>query len=475
MISQEVNLREMLTMFWHNHFSTEADQFSGLMAYQTNNLHRLNCISSFKKILTDITLDPGMLRYLNGYVNSKASPDENYAREIQELFAIGKGPDSGYTEEDIKEAAKIFTGWSYSTNKYDTTPATPSLIRLIPNNDPATPKEFTSRSGNHYYQDPKDAKKSYIKKFSAFYGNKTIQHPETFDSKGNLNTPTYDTMKKELDEFIDMLLGTDECARHLVRRFYIFFIHYDITPAIEQNFIKPLAADYKKSNYNTKEMLRTFFSSAEFFNSCNRGAMVKSPSTFIVSFLRQFGMKLPTSNTLEAQYAFRSTIKNYGITMGQDFLNAPDVAGWPAYYQVPSFHEMWLNTATYPYRKSFYETLLKNGFTSGTNYLKDESKSQKFTIDFVAFANTFSKPEDPNILIDESCTLLFGAPVSQSVKDQLKKNYLLQLQSTDYYWTNAFNEYVANPSTTDPTAKKVPSILKDLYLDMCGAAEYNLC
>ncbi|NOT38273.1 MAG: DUF1800 family protein [Saprospiraceae bacterium] len=475
MLNQESNLREILTLFWHNHFSTETDEITSLFTYRTNKRHRDNCLASFKKILTDITLDFTMLRYLNGYVNSKAAPDENYAREIQELFAIGKGPDSGYTEDDIKEAAKIFTGWSYTTNKYDTTPATPSLPRLLPNNDPATPKEFTSRSGNHYYQDPKDPKKSYEKKFSAFYNDKVIKHPDTVDSKGNLLTPTYDTMKAELDQFIDMLLATDECARHLVRRFYIFFIHYNITPEIEQNFIKPLAADYKKDNYDTKKMLKAFFTSAEFYNSCNRGAMVKSPATFIVSLLRQFGMKLPTSDTIEAQYAFRSTIKNYGINMGQDFMDAPDVAGWPAYYQVPSFHEMWLNTATYPQRKTFYENMLKNGITSGSLYFEAKSQGLKFTIDFVEFTKGFSKPDDPNVLIDESCALLFGAPVSQSVKDQLKKNYLLQQQSTDYYWTNAYNEYVANPSTTDPTAKKVPTILKDLYLDMCGAAEYNLC
>ncbi|HNM55186.1 MAG TPA: hypothetical protein PKJ82_13605, partial [Saprospiraceae bacterium] len=60
------------------------------------------------------------------------------------------------------------------------------------------------------------------------------------------------------------------------------------------------------------------------------------------------------------------------------------------------------------------------------------------------------------------------------VKDQLKKNYLLQGQNTDYYWTNAFNAYVANPNTTDPDAKKVPGILRDLYIDMVGAAEFNL-
>lgn len=455
MINQELNLRETLTLFWHNHFSTDTTEINSLISYRTNKLLRDNCLANFKKMLTDISLDPTMLRYLNGYLNTKAAPDENYGRELQELFAVGKGPGSGYTEDDVKAAARVLTGWSFITTDYSDSKKQ-ALPRILPNNNPNTPNDFTNRAGNH----DKEAKQ-----FSAFYNNTKIAATTTVN---------YDSMKAELDQLIDMILATDECARYLIRRFYVYFIHYNITPEIEQQFIIPLAADFKASGYNTKSMLKSFFTSAEFFSSCNRGAMIKSPAHFIITVLRQFGMKLPTSATLEAQYYFRSVMKNYAPQMGQDFMDAPDVAGWPAYYQVPQFHEIWVNTASYPNRKVFYENMLKNGISTGTAYFEDASKNLKFTIDFVAFAKTFSNPSDPNILIDESCNLLFGVAVSQSVKDQLKKNYLLQGQSTDYYWTNAFNAYVANPSTTDPDAKKVPNILRDLYLDMCSAAEYHL-
>ncbi len=460
MINQELNMREALTLFWHNLFSTSTTEVPSLMAYRTNKLHRTNCIGNLRKILTDISLDPTMLRYLNGYLNTATAPDENYGRELQELFSIGKGAGSGYTEDDVKTAARVLTGWTYTTNKYNTTPAVPDLPRVIPNNDPNTPLEFDSRNSQH---DKKE------KKFSSFYKDFTIA------AYGTTEKANYTTMKKELDDMIDMLLKTDECARYICRKFYIYFVHYNITPDIEQNFIVPLAADFKANNYDVKKMLKALFTSAEFFSSCNRGAMIKSPAIFIVSLLRQFGMKLPTSATLEAQYYFRSVIKNYGINMGQEFMDAPDVAGWPAYYQVPQFHEMWVDTASYPNRKVFYETMLKNGISTGTAFYEDVSKNQKFTIDFVEFAKNFSDPSDPNKLIDESCTLLFGSPVSQSIKDQLKSQYLLQNQSSDYYWTDAYNDYVANPSTTDPVAKKVPTILRDLYLDMCSAAEYHLC
>ncbi|MEO6189877.1 MAG: DUF1800 family protein [Saprospiraceae bacterium] len=457
LINQELNLRESLTLFWHNHFSTDTNEIPSILPYQTNQLHRTNCLANLKKILTDISLDITMLRYLNGYLNTAKAPDENYGREVQELFAIGKGPGSGYTEDDVKAAAKVLSGWSYIFTDIANTKLQ-AMPRILPN--PINTSENTARQANHSLE---------VKQFSAFYNN------TKFDAIAKSTDVNYDVMKAELDKLIDMFLATDECARHIVRRFYIYFIHYVITPETEQNFIIPLAAQYKSSNYDIKAMLKLFFTSAEFFSSCNRGAMIKSPATFMVSLLRQFGMQLPTGAQLEAQYSFRSTIKNYGPTMAQDFTEAPDVAGWPAYYQTPQFHEIWVNTATYPTRKTFYENMINSGISPGAAFFEDASKNLKFVIDFVEFAKTFSNPSDPNVLINESCTLLFGSAVSQSVKDQLKKNYLLNGQSTDYYWTNAYNAYVANPNTTDPDAKKVPSILKNLYLDMCGAAEYHLC
>ncbi|MFN8331376.1 MAG: DUF1800 family protein [Saprospiraceae bacterium] len=455
MINQDRNLREQLTLFWHNHFSTDTREESSLMSYRHNKMLRDNCLSDLRTILINVSLSPSMLRYLNGYVNTSKAPDENYGRELQELFAIGKGAGSGYTEDDVKAAARVLTGWSFITTDYADSKKQ-GIPRTIPNNNPATPNEKTSRASNHDIT---------AKSFSSFYGNKTIAAASPVN---------YDTMKAELDQLIDMILATDECARYIVRRFYVYFVHYNVTSDIEKNLIEPLAADYKASGYNTKQMLKSLFTSAAFYDSCVRGAMIKSPAVLTISVMRQFGMSKPSPSQLEAYYYLGTLLKNYTATMAQDLIDAPDVAGWPAYYQTPQFHEMWIDTATYPNRKNYCESLMRNGISPGTNFYEDVSKNLKFLIDFVAFAKTFSKPSDPNVLIDESSRLLFGAAISQSVKDQLKKNYLLQGQNTDYYWTNAFNAYVAKPNTTDPDAKKVPGILRDLYIDMVGAAEFNL-
>jgi hypothetical protein len=86
----------------------------------------------------------------------------------------------------------------------------------------------------------------------------------------------------------------------------------------------------------------------------------------------------------------------------------------------------------------------------------------------------FSDPSDPDALIDEAVEILFAVPLSQAVKDQLKTSFLLSGQSSDHYWTDAFETYVADPATTDATAQLVPTMLKTLFADMLGAAEHHL-
>lgn len=136
---------------------------------------------------------------------------------------------------------------------------------------------------------------------------------------------------------------------------------------------------------------------------------------------------------------------------------------------------MWIDTATYPERKVYYENLSKSGINSGTYYFDAANKSILIKEDHLGFVKSLDTPEDPNALIDQSVELLFGVPISQTVKDQLKTSFLLQGQVSDHYWTDAYLLYVSNPSTTDPAAKKVPTILRDLFLDMQSAAEFHLC
>ena len=152
---------------------------------------------------------------------------------------------------------------------------------------------------------------------------------------------------------------------------------------------------------------------------------------------------------LQAQYAIWRDL--YWLTdyAGQSVAEPPNVAGWPAYYLYPSYDDIWLDTATYPARNFSLLGLTYGGLNTDAQTYQPQSSALEFKYDFVAFTQLLSNPSDPNVLISELAELMFGVAVSQTVRDQLKTNYLLFGQSVDYYWTLAYDTYVADPGTTD--------------------------
>ena len=122
MINQDRSIREKMIMFWVDHFGNESGDVGNTnWIYKQHNLIRQSVLGNFKQMVKDMTIDVAMLRYLNGYLNVASAPDENYGRELLELFTLGKGPDSKYTETDVKEAAKVLTGWQINGTTYTAT------------------------------------------------------------------------------------------------------------------------------------------------------------------------------------------------------------------------------------------------------------------------------------------------------------------------------------------------------------------
>ena len=111
-INQGRSVQEKMVLFWHHHFSVqESEVENAQFLFRHHNLLRTNAMGNVKTLAREVTVDPAMLLHLNGYLNSKQAPDENYAREFQELFTVGKGADSLYTENDVIAAARVLTGW----------------------------------------------------------------------------------------------------------------------------------------------------------------------------------------------------------------------------------------------------------------------------------------------------------------------------------------------------------------------------
>ncbi len=440
MTRQDRNLREKLVLFWHNHLVTDTNDVVDLavLAYRYNVLLRTSCVGNYKKLVNDITLNSAMLRYLNGEKNTAAAPDENYARELQELFCLGKGPDSKFTEDDVKAAARILTGWSVNY---------------------ADDYQAFYRPNRH---DAKD------KQFSAFYGNKLIKGDAS--ATGGVN---------EINELLHMIFDNPETSKFIARKFFTFFVYYNITPETESNLILPLAEVFKSSGYEIKPMLKAIFTSAWFFKNEYIGAMIKSPADYTIGMIRQMEVAWPDDpKAFEARYYFAGQIYSGVNAQGQEIGDPPNVAGWPAYYQTPSFHELWIDTATYPVRLVTVDTLTVRGLSTGnstsTQWLNPESKSKIFKINPLAFVSKLSTPSDPNILIEEMLLYFYGAPVSLPIKESLKTTFLLKGQSTDFYWTVAYNDYIANPANPSADGKQVPKQLQDLVAYLFTAAEYHL-
>jgi uncharacterized protein (DUF1800 family) len=427
LVNQDRNILEKMTLFWHNHFATEADVIGrAIWCYQNNEVLRRNALGNFKQFVKEMTTNTGMLLYQNGNLNTNTAPDENYGRELQELFVIGKGANNatqGYAEADVKAAAKVLTGWQIN----------------------GTTNAAVFTSSRH---DPTN------KTFSAFYNN-TVITGRTGATAGAL----------ELDDLLTMLLSINDPSLHICRKLYRWFVYYEIDAATEANVIAPLAQVFRTNNYDIKPVLATLLKSEHFFDVLNQGCLIKSPVDIIVGLCREFGVVFPT---VAADYAGAYNtwylLNTLAFTFQQYIGDPPNVAGWPAYYQQPQYYEIWINSDTYPKRNQFTDQMLLTGYTrSGKN----------IRIDPTIFAKSLPNPGDPNALIADSITYLFRLPLIQASKDQLKRDILLGGQTSDFYWTNAWTAWIANPNDT-VNANIVKTKLKDLYQYLMKLAEYQL-
>ena len=237
MINQERNIREKMTLFFCNHFSIETKDMGRMIwAYSYNALCRQYALGNFKQFSKAITINTAMLRYLNGYLNISSAPDENYARELQELFTLGKGNNPNYTEDDVKKAARVLTGWKIDGNTNTTF--------------------FNSAQHD-----------TASKQFSSFYNNYTIVG-RTGATAGDL----------ELTDLINMIFGKSaEVSKFIVKKLYRYFVYYKIDAATEANVITPLAQLLVSNNWEIKPVLAALFPNIIFIKSVSSRSPAVAP------------------------------------------------------------------------------------------------------------------------------------------------------------------------------------------------------
>jgi uncharacterized protein (DUF1800 family) len=443
MVNQNRSIHEKMVLFWHNHFSTEIVDTTPKTAYFFQEVMRRNALGNLKTLVLDVTFEPNMLIYLNGRANIKTAPDENYGRELQELFTVGKGPNSKYTEDDVKAAARVLTGWGYSNVE-----------------SPVGSGKFTTQvtfnANNH---------DTGTKQFSAFYANKLITA-----STGTANTQA--NALREFNEMLDMIFATQEVAFFISRKLYRHFVYYDIDATVEADVIAPMAQLIKSNNYDIAPALKALLSSEHFFEIGQKACVIKSPLDFLVGAAREFDIEFPTVVTpttdVLLQYGAWMQIANNAALQGQNIGDPPNVAGWPAYYQEPIYHETWINTDTFPKRLRVTDTLLT---TAGINL----GSGKKLWIDAVKFTDGFGDAiaGDPNKLIDAALELLYRVPPTAAMRTYLKTTILLGGQASDYYWTDAWNAYKNAPTNT-MNLNIVTTRLQAFYKFLIQNPEYQL-
>jgi len=423
MVNQDRSLLEKMTLFWHNHFSTETNTVANSQyIYKHHAMLRTNALGNFRTLALQVTTDPAMLVYLNGQYNTAAAPDENYGRELQELFTVGKGPGSLYTEDDVKAAARVLTGWQNNSTTI-------------------------SSSFNVKRHDTTD------KQFSAFYNNTVIK---------GLSTST--AGQTEIAALIDMILATDESPKYICRCLYRWFIYYDIDDTVETNVITPLAAVFRANNFELIPVLSALLQSQHFFDTLIPGSQIKSPVDFVVGLCREFNCSFPAAGDYADNYGLWNWLVGIITNMAQNIGDPPNVSGWPAYYQEPDYYELWLNSDILPKRNQYSDTLVLTGYTYNGHTLK---------IDWGAFAKTLSNPSDPNQLLLDCINLLFRIPLSDDARTTIKTDILLGGQINDTYWTTAWSDYISNPADTANTTT-VLGRLRDLLKYLMDLSEYQL-
>ena len=281
MIMTRRPLQERMTLFWHDHFATSGAKVNGgMVMLQQNELLRKNALGSFRTLISEVSKDPAMILWLDNQQNVKGHANENFAREVMELFTLGIGH---YSEKDVQEGARAFTGWSLARKGKD------------------QPAEFVFRPARHDF-----GPKTYL-------GN-----------SGNFNG----------DDILNILCDQPRTAEYLTTKIWDWFVWPKPTPAT----VAPFVLKFRNSNLDIRVLLDSIMKSPEFYSARAKRAIIKNPVDFCVVTMRQMGIgqqmgeavksapagEFPRAAALGPAAMADQSMKQMGMWP----LYPPDVHGW---------------------------------------------------------------------------------------------------------------------------------------------------
>jgi uncharacterized protein (DUF1800 family) len=304
LLNAQTSLQEKMVVFWSGHFTSqfalgEKDYVVAPLLYRQNKLLRDHALGNFRDLVRGITLDGAMLVFLGGNQNTAGKPNENYARELMELFTCGLGQ---YSEGDVQEAARILTGWRVKMFIDQEAPGNVFDVYFNPPDHDTNAKTYLQTT------------------FAAI------------DTPSN----TQDLVKEnEIYKMIDVLLTGDQTgsrqqaiAKFICRKLYRFFV-YSSPTATDENVITAMADLFVQNNFEIKPVMSALLKSAHFFDNANIGCQIKTPAEYIIGMTRQLAPTYKIDGNMTGA--------------GQQFFQPPDVSGWKGYHD-------WITTNTYPVR-----------------------------------------------------------------------------------------------------------------------------
>ncbi|MBI2301906.1 MAG: DUF1800 domain-containing protein [Armatimonadetes bacterium] len=268
MLTTERPFEEKLALFWHGHFTTESDKVKNpILLYNQNQLFRTHARGRLGDLLLEISRDPAMLIYLDNHLNVRGHPNENYARELFELFSLGIGH---YTEQDVLETARAFTGWTIQRGR----PARVGTAQFM----------FNERQHD-------DGEKTFLGRTGSLGG----------------------------EDVVRIILDQPSTADFLCRKLWRYFVADEINPEDNEE-LASWATIFRANGYQLQPLLEILFSSVPFYDERNLARRIKSPVELVVGTLRRLQVE-PADRLLQL---LTGSLK----AMGQDLFDPPNVAGW---------------------------------------------------------------------------------------------------------------------------------------------------
>ena len=297
MLTTPTPFAERMTLFWHGHFTSDYRKAANdTFMYWQNLTWRRMAMTDLRSMLMKVTIDPAMLRYLDLATSTGQSPNENYSRELMELFTMGAG---NYTEQDVRESAKALAGW--------TLPQPDSVATVVVDKNNNVTQRLPVYSGQ---------KTGVLNARRAYNGSVTY-----LGKTGKLDT----------QGVLDRILAQPATALFIAGKVAQHFV----TPRPTAAYIKKLGDIFRRSKYDMKTLMRAVLTSPEFTASENYRGLVKSPTEFMVHSARILGLRLPAK-----------LVAGAGSGMGQSLFDPPDVNGWPN-------NESWISSNTVVERVNF--------------------------------------------------------------------------------------------------------------------------